>query len=60
MLDDSPQKHLITISEIKNIYINSENQGNMIENLKMKFNKTIIEEKSREFVDGVEHDYAKP
>jgi len=58
VLDDSPQNHIITISEIKNVLINSEKQSNMVETLKMKFDK-IIEEKSWEFVDVVEHDYAK-
>lgn len=58
VLDDSPENHIITVSEIKNINNNTEQQINMVENLKMKFDK-IIEEKSWEFVDVVEHDYAK-
>lgn len=58
MLDDSPPNHIITISEIKNVFINSETQTNMVETLKLKFDK-IIEKKNWDFVDVVEHDYAK-
>lgn len=38
--------------------MNVEKQTNMVETLKMKFDK-IIEEKNCKFVDVVEHDYDK-
>ncbi|KAL4107299.1 hypothetical protein QTP88_017666 [Uroleucon formosanum] len=58
VLDDSLQNHIITISEIKNVLLNSEKQSNMVETLKIKVDK-IIEEENWEFVDVVKHDYVK-